>query len=64
MERVTDYAAKINAEVYDGFKYYAKTKAMFGKKLADFIGGVDNALWLIDKMVKKYKIVDLGLGNQ
>jgi len=61
MKRVTDYAATISADTYDGFNYYAKTKAIFGKKLADFIGGVDNALWLIDKMVKKYKIVDLGL---
>lgn len=61
MKRVQDYAKTIDAEVYGAFKYYDKTKAMFGEKLANFIGGVDNALWLIDKMVHKYKIVDLGL---
>ncbi len=61
MERVKKYASEIGAETYKEFKYYEKTKAMFGKKLADFIGGVDNALWLIGKMVQKYKIVDLGL---
>ncbi len=61
MKRVIPYAEKIGAEVYEGFKYYDKTKAIFGEKLANFIGGVDNALWLIDKMVHKYKIVDLGL---
>lgn len=61
MERVQKYAKSIDAKVYDGFKYYEKTEAMFGKKMADFIGGVDNALWLIDKMIKKYNIVDLGL---
>jgi hypothetical protein len=61
MERVKKYAAEIGAETYKEFKYYEKTKAMFGKELADFIGGVDNALWLIGKMVQKYKIVDLGL---
>ncbi len=61
MERVKKYAAEIGAETYKEFKYYEKTKAMFGTKLADFIGGVDNALWLIGKMVQKYKIVDLGL---
>jgi len=61
MKRVKDYAKTIDAEVYGSFKYYDKTKAIFGEKLANFIGGVDNALWLIDKMVHKYKIVDLGL---
>jgi hypothetical protein len=61
MKRVMPYAEKIGAGVYEGFKYYDKTKAMFGKELANFIGGVDNALWLIDKMVHKYKIADLGL---
>jgi hypothetical protein len=61
MERVRDYAKTIGADIYDGFNYYKKTKDMFGEKLAKFIGGVDNALWLIGKMVQKYKIVDLGL---
>jgi hypothetical protein len=61
MKRVQDYAKTIDAEVYGTFKYYDKIKAIFGEKLANFIGGVDNALWLIDKMVHKYKIVDLGL---
>ena len=56
-----DYAKTIDAEIYKGFKYYDKTEAIFGKKLADFIGGVDNALWLINKMIKKYNIVDFGL---
>ena len=60
-KRIEPYAKQIGAEIYEGFKYYAKIKDMFGEKIANFIGGVDNALWLIDKMVNKYKIVDLGL---
>ncbi len=61
MSRVIDKAQKIGAEVYSGLKYYSKLQGMFGEKVANFIGKADNALWIIKKMSKNYKIVDIGI---
>jgi hypothetical protein len=61
MTRVTKYANTIGAVTYKGFKYYDKTKQLFGKKTANLIGGIDNAVWIMNKMIKKYNIVDIGI---
>lgn len=61
MRRVVSYADSIGAEVYKGFKFYDKVKDVFGTRVANLIGGIDNAVWIMDKMVKQYKIVDIGI---
>lgn len=61
MQRVISYANKINAQVYKGLYNYNQIAAKFGPKVANFLGKVDNAKWLLDKMVKGYKIVDIGI---
>jgi len=61
MRRVIDKAESINAEVYNGLKYYKTLKNMFGEKVANVLGKADNALWIINKMAQNYKIVDIGI---
>ncbi len=61
MKRVISYANNINAQVYNGFKFYDKIKNVFGTKIANGIGGIHNAVWIMDKMIKQYKIVDIGI---
>ena len=61
MPRVIAYAERIGANVYNGFKYYDKVKRLFGENIANVLGKADNALWLIEKMTQKYKIVDIGI---
>jgi RHS repeat-associated protein len=61
MQRVTQYASKINALTYNGLYNYSSIASKFGSKVANFLGKVDNATWLLDKMVKGYKIVDIGI---
>ena len=61
MTRVISYANTIGASVYQGLGYYDKVERIFGARLARIIGGVHNALWIIKKMIEKYRIVDIGI---
>ena len=61
MSRVIAYAKQIGASTYSGLKYYEKIKALFGENIANFLGKADNALWLINKMMQQYNIVDIGI---
>ena len=61
MARVIEYAKQIGASVYNGFKYYDKVKALFGENIANILGKADNAIWLINKMMQQYKIIDIGI---
>lgn len=61
MSRVIAYAQQIGASVYNGLKYYEKIKALFGENIANILGKADNAIWLINKMMQQYKIVDIGI---
>lgn len=61
MSRVIDKAESISASVYNGCAYYQRLTNIFGSKVANFIGKADNALWIINKMVQNYRIVDIGI---
>lgn len=64
MSRVITKAQSIGAEVYNGLKYYSKLKDMFGEKTANVLGKADNILWIINKMVQNFKIVDIGIDTE
>jgi RHS repeat-associated protein len=61
MERVTGHASQINAEVYQGFYYYNQVASKMGTVTANFLGKIDNALWITNKMLQNTKIVDIGI---
>lgn len=61
MGRVITKAQSIGAEVYNGLKYYPKLKELFDERTANLLGKADNALWIINKMAQKYKIIDIGI---
>jgi len=64
MSRVIEKADSIGASFYNGLKYYDQLKDMFGEKTANVIGKADNALWLINRMVQNYRIVDIGIDTK
>ena len=61
MSRVNDAAQKYGAEVYKGLNGYKAIEDTFGKGIAKAIGAVDNAAWLLNKMLLDYKVIDIGL---
>jgi len=61
MSRVSNYANQINATVYAGLPNYNQLVVRFGSRIANFIGKVDNAKWLINEMAKNTRIIDIGI---
>jgi len=52
---------EIVKEVYNGLYNYRQIATRFGITIANFLGKVDNAKWLLDKMLRGYKVVDIGI---
>jgi RHS repeat-associated protein len=61
MTRVVGYANKIDARTYSGLVNYNELVNKFGTQIANFLGKVDNAKWLLNEMMKNTKIVDIGI---
>ena len=61
MRRVNEYANEINAKTYSGLINYSQLEEKFGTKIANFLGKVDNAKWLLAQMSKNTRIVDIGI---
>ena len=61
MDRVNDATQKYGSEVYRGLNAYKAIEDTFGETIAQAIGLVDNAAWLLNKMVLDYRIIDIGL---
>ena len=59
--RVIPYANDIGAEFYKGVKSFGKIEDFLGKPIANSVGAIHNASWIVDKMAKGYKIIDIGL---
>jgi hypothetical protein len=62
MARVIRRADEIGAEIYEGFGWYGKINSIpvIGNVLANIFGKIDNAVWLLDKMIRNYRIIDVG----
>ena len=61
MDRVNDAAQKYGAEAYGGLNGYKAIERTFGGVIAQAIGLVDNAAWLLNKMMLSYRVIDIGL---
>jgi hypothetical protein len=61
MRRVCSYADNIGAKTYSGLINYSQLEDRFGTKIANFLGKVDNAKWLLQQMSTNTKIVDIGI---
>ncbi len=61
MRRVCAYADQIGAKTYSGLANYNQLVNRFGTRIANFLGKVDNAKWLLRQMASNNKIVDIGI---
>ncbi|MDP3488483.1 MAG: RHS repeat-associated core domain-containing protein [Bacillota bacterium] len=61
MGRVNNAAQKYGAEVYKGLNGYKAIEDTFGTGIAKAIGALDNASWLLNKMLLDYRVIDIGI---
>ena len=57
--RDNEYASKIKAKTYSGLVSYNDLVSRFGPTIANFLGKVDNAKWLLSQMLNNSRFVDI-----